>query len=413
LERDFRAAYFEKSRLPLRVIGAALLVVLIAEALTEMIRGASVPETFWTVGPGVLVAAGLFAMSRLSKPPRHWEIWIAAVMLIVGALFLISRAPDLRDYPGLPPSLVVGKLFYETTVIVLVVYVVSRLRFVAATLVAWSLMAFSVAMASLRTGVPAAVIIGRIEPLLGVNLLCMLGIYAMERFLRSDFLANRLLDEERVKSERLLLNVLPAPIAGRLKEQPETIADDFTEVTVLFADIVDFTPLAARLPAAGVVHLLNQVFSRFDELAERHGLEKIKTIGDAYMVVGGLPAPRPDHAATVADMALEMQREIRRFQREDGRPLQLRIGISSGPVVAGVIGVRKFIYDLWGDTVNLASRMEAHGLPGEIQVTEEIYRLLADRYEFSGSRQVNVKGKGATNTYLLRGHAAAALADEN
>ncbi|MBD0363507.1 MAG: PAS domain S-box protein, partial [Coleofasciculus sp. C3-bin4] len=165
-------------------------------------------------------------------------------------------------------------------------------------------------------------------------------------------------------TEDLLYNILPAPIAQRLKLQETLIADSFDEVTVLFADLVNFTELSAEISATQLVDLLNKIFSVFDRLTQKHGLEKIKTIGDAYMVVGGLPTPRPDHAEAVVEMALDMQQAITRFQRNDGKPFDLRIGINTGPVVAGVIGTKKFAYDLWGDTVNVASRMESQGVAG-------------------------------------------------
>ena len=209
------------------------------------------------------------------------------------------------------------------------------------------------------------------------------------------------LEVERAKSERLLLNVLPPPIAARLKEEEGVIADGFEDASVLFADIADFTPLAERMPPHEVVTLLDEVFSVFDALASRHGLEKIKTIGDAYMVAGGLPEPRPDHAEAVADMALAMRDECVRVAERTGLALAVRIGIDSGPVTAGVIGRSKFIYDLWGDTVNTASRMESHGLPGEIQVTERAYLRLRDRFELRPRGTVEVKGKGPMETYLL------------
>ena len=211
---------------------------------------------------------------------------------------------------------------------------------------------------------------------------------------------------ERQKSERLLLNVLPAPIAERLKQSPQVIADSFAEVTVVFADIVDFTPLSAALPPQPLVRLLNAVFSAFDALAEQHGLEKIKTIGDAYMVVAGLPEPRADHAQAAARMALAMQQEVVRFQDAHGAPLRLRVGMHTGPVVAGVIGARKFAYDLWGDTVNTASRMESQGLPGGIQVTQATYERLHDQYAFEDRGTITVKGKGEMPVYLLRGEHA-------
>jgi adenylate cyclase len=208
-------------------------------------------------------------------------------------------------------------------------------------------------------------------------------------------------EHERAKSERLLLNVLPQPIAARLRDADDTIADAFDEVTVLFADIVDFTKMSEGAAPAEIVHLLNELFTRFDELAEHHGLEKIKTIGDAYMVAGGIPLARPDHAEAVAEMALDMVAAV--GERTDGRALQIRIGIDTGPVVAGVIGRRKFIYDLWGDTVNTASRMESHGLPGSIQITERTHRRLSDRYECAERGTVSIKGKGEMPTWLLVG----------
>ncbi len=210
-----------------------------------------------------------------------------------------------------------------------------------------------------------------------------------------------LLSAEQQKSERLLLNILPAPIADRLKEHEATIADSFVEVTVLFADIVDFTAMSARLSPEALVNLLNGVFTEFDRLAEEHGLEKIKTIGDAYMVVGGLPVPRADHVEAVAEMGLAMTEIGERFRRDTGEPLQLRIGIHTGPVVAGVIGTRKFIYDLWGDTVNTASRMESHGVPGRIQVTAATRARLDGRYGFEERGPIEIKGKGLVSVYLL------------
>jgi len=204
-------------------------------------------------------------------------------------------------------------------------------------------------------------------------------------------------------TEDLLYNIMPSPIAQRLKLQESLIADSFDEVTVLFADLVNFTELSAQIPATQLVDLLNKIFSVFDHLTQKHGLEKIKTIGDAYMVVGGLPTPRPDHAEAVVEMALDMQQAITRFQRNDGKPFNLRIGINTGPVVAGVIGTKKFAYDLWGDTVNVASRMESQGVAGSIQVTTATYKILKDKYVFEARDAIAVKGKGEMITYWLTG----------
>jgi len=215
----------------------------------------------------------------------------------------------------------------------------------------------------------------------------------------------RALQREEERSQRLLLNVLPAPIAARLKQREDVIADGFPEVTVLFADLVDFTRRSQRSSPQQVVQVLDELFTAFDQLTKRHGLEKIKTIGDAYMVAGGLPEPRPDHAQAVADMALAMREEVAGRTDPSGQPLQVRIGIDTGPVVAGVIGTDKFSYDLWGDTVNTASRMESLGVPGCIQVTARTYQRLQNSYQFQRRGLVAVKGKGEMVSYFLVGRA--------
>jgi len=215
--------------------------------------------------------------------------------------------------------------------------------------------------------------------------------------------AETALQLEQEQTERLLLNILPQPIAKRLKDREHSIADYFAEVTVMFADIVGFTELSSRVSPTEVVEILNDIFSEFDRLAETHNLEKIKTIGDAYMVVAGLPKPQSNHAIMIAEMALDMQAAIALFNQETGNSLSMRIGINTGDVVAGVIGTKKFTYDLWGDTVNIASRMESHGLPGKIQVTETTYQCLRDRYLFEQRGCIPIKGKGEMLTYFLTG----------
>ena len=209
--------------------------------------------------------------------------------------------------------------------------------------------------------------------------------------------------EAREKSEALLLNILPRSIADRLKAGESTIVDTFPEVTVLFADLVGFTELSTRISGSDLVRLLDDLFTTFDLLAQEQGLEKIKTIGDAYMVVGGLPVPRPDHARAVAELALAMVAAVARTAAAGGHPIRVRIGIASGPVVAGVIGRNKFSYDLWGDTVNTASRMESHGEPGAIQVNEATHRLLEPEYLFHRRDLSHVKGKGNLAAYILEG----------
>ena len=208
---------------------------------------------------------------------------------------------------------------------------------------------------------------------------------------------------EQERAEALLVNILPHPIAERLKVSSHTIADHFAAASILFADVVGFTPLAQRLPPAEMVGILDQHFSRFDALVERHGLEKIKTIGDCYMAAAGVPNPDPDHARKAALLALAMT-EVQAASVAAGQPgLELRIGINSGPVVAGVIGTKRFLYDLWGDAVNTASRMESHGTPGEIQITRATYELLKDEFDCRRRGSILVKGKGWMETWYLVG----------
>jgi adenylate cyclase len=240
---------------------------------------------------------------------------------------------------------------------------------------------------------------------LNVGAVSLTAFLLLQYFVRARERAHVLLAEERERSERLLLNVLPAPIAERLKRESGVIAERCPEVSVLFADLAGFTPVAERLPPEEVVSFLDGTFSEFDELVAKHGLEKIKTIGDGYMVAGGIPVHVPDHADRIADLALAMQVAMR--SRSSPLAVALRVGIDTGPVVAGVIGRSRFGYDLWGDTVNTASRMESHAPPGTIQVTERTRNLLTDHFELERREDVKIKGKAPMTTYLLLGRRAA------
>jgi adenylate cyclase len=208
---------------------------------------------------------------------------------------------------------------------------------------------------------------------------------------------------EQAKAESLLLNILPRSIADRLKADSQTIADQFQSASILFADVVDFTPFSEQLPPADVVGVLDHLFSHFDTLAERYGLEKIKTIGDCYMVAAGVPSPRPDHARALTLMALDMLEAMRSSDDVGHLGLELRVGINSGPVVAGVIGRKRFLYDLWGDAVNTASRMESHGTSGRIQITKATYELLGEEFECEPRGPIMVKGKGEMEAWYVIG----------
>ncbi len=212
---------------------------------------------------------------------------------------------------------------------------------------------------------------------------------------------NQALVTKNRENEELLLNILPLPIANRLRGGEESIADSFAEVSVLFADLVNFTVLASQRSPEEIVEMLNGLFTLFDGAAQQFGIEKIKTIGDAYMAVCGLPDPYPDHASRMVQMAVRMMHITKEYGMSRGAKLQLRIGINSGPVVAGVIGAQKFIYDLWGDTVNLASRMESHGVPDSVHITVATHDRIDGQFEFTSRGIIEVKGKGQMETFLL------------
>ncbi len=207
--------------------------------------------------------------------------------------------------------------------------------------------------------------------------------------------------QKNEENERLLLSIFPASVVERLKRGEDIVPESWSEVTILFADIVGFTDITARVPAFALVDLLGGLVSDFDQLAREHGVEKIKTIGDAYMAVAGLPDPRSDHAEAVVRLAFDMLNAAANRKTLDGKPIQLRIGINSGSVIAGVIGTQKFAYDLWGDTVNIAARMESQGQPNRIHLTEATYALLKHRYNFESRGEVEVKGKGLMPTYFI------------
>lgn len=226
----------------------------------------------------------------------------------------------------------------------------------------------------------------------------------------TDITAGRERERLARENERLLLNILPEPIARRLREGEPLIADRFDDVTLLFADIVEFTRLSSTLSPTELVGVLNEVFTAFDDLVDRYGLEKVKTIGDAYMVVGGLTEHTDDHTARMAEMALELADSVGRIEAAVRLGIAFRIGLHHGPVVAGVIGTRKFIYDIWGDTVNLASRMESHGVPGRVQVTHAVKERLEGAFRFEARGLVEIKGKGPTLTWFLTGRTGASSA---
>jgi len=237
---------------------------------------------------------------------------------------------------------------------------------------------------------------------LGANVIGMFTSYALERYTRRDFLQKFTIQTQRDQADDLLYNILPKRIAERLKRRKETIAEEFSSASVLFADIVNFTPISARFGPYEIVDMLNELFSMFDELVDRYGVEKIQVAGDGYMVAAGVPTPRPDHATVLARLALDMVESVRREEFLNGRhPIEIRIGINSGSLIAGVIGRKKYFYALWGDMVNTASRMESHGASGKIQITRDTYELLKDDFECEYIGEIPIKGKGQMEAWHL------------
>jgi class 3 adenylate cyclase len=295
-------------------------------------------------------------------------------------------------------------------------FVVIRLRFVFALFAAGTyLVGYTVVVLTRPNGGTALDIF-----LVSTAILAGLGAtYLLERGAREVFAQRRLIEEQAAQlaeahatSERLLLNILPEAVAERLKRGESTIADAYEDATVLFADLVGFTPLAAGMGPAETVGLLDRLFSSFDELAEQHGLEKIKTIGDAYMVVGGVPQVSTDHPERVVAMGLDMLDAVDRVAAEVGRPLDLRIGVHTGPLVAGVIGRRKFVYDLWGDTVNVASRLESHGIAGSVQMSEATWSRVRDTVEARPLGPIELKGRGTVNAFVVERRHGSVTLDE-
>jgi class 3 adenylate cyclase len=365
-------------RVPAPMVDAGLAVAL-AVAITIGIRVAPGPGA----RPDVVAYACGLIIAALALARRRWPLAVLLASAATLQVYYLSQYTS--TYPAVPLSVALATAWAaghrRWSLLVAAWYVIGPL-------------AYALSQLSQATRTPLTLLGDAVS-----NAAMFAAVLVLGEAVRS----RRALALEQERSERLLLNVLPAPIAARLKAGEGVIADAFPEVTVLFADLVDFTRRSQRIGPAQVVQALNELFSAFDRLAQRHGLEKIKTIGDAYMVAGGLPQPRPDHAQAIAEMALGIREEVARRTDPSGQPLQVRIGIDTGPVEAGVIGTAKFSYDLWGDTVNTASRMESHGVAGCIQVTARIYQRLRDGYRFQRRGPISVRGMVEMVTYLLVG----------
>jgi len=348
--------------------------------------------------PIVLVS---FALTYTSWYPRRWQPILAFVLLANGLLWSTHRA--------FVEGATAEWAFAGMILVLAFNYVLSRVQFVYTAVIGIVLIAYHNVI-SIVVGEAARDVIFVDFFLIGFASIGTAGAYVLERFMRLLYLRERELDVERRRSEDLLENTLPHAIVQRLKDrgaEPDTasIADALPEVSVLFADIEGFTPRGASIPPGELVSVLDGIFTRFDTLVDRFGLEKIKTVGDAYMAVAGAPEPHPEHARAAAEMALGIQEAMAELRWPSGDPMRVRVGVASGPAVAGVIGHRKFAYDLWGDTVNLASRLESHGTPGRILVSEATAALLGNDYRLSETQVIDLKGRGPTPARFLLGRA--------
>jgi class 3 adenylate cyclase len=403
-EREFQDDYFDRNLFYIRV--ATILGAFAWAVFGPLAEIVVTDGLFWdrVIRYGLGVGTGLasFALTFAPGYRRVWQPLIAGGILVSALEWVMHRAlvGDARPDWG----------YAGNMLILIFAYLLTRLQFRYSALVGLAVIAIHNLGALLPTDeTPLDLLFGDYF-LLITAAIGTVGAYFLERSQRLLFLRERELEEERGRSEGLLRNILPEAIADRLKRRDPArdhghIAQDLDEVTVVFADLVGFTHQSGSSDADEVVTVLDEVFRRFDAVAERNGLETIKTIGDAYMAVAGVSVPRPDDADAAARAALAMRDDVRELRWPSGDPMHVKIGMATGPAVAGVIGRRKIAYDLWGDTVNTAARMESNGTPDEIQVSEAVYRRLRDRYRFSEPHVVDLKGMGPTPARFLIGPA--------
>jgi class 3 adenylate cyclase len=349
---------------------------------------------------GIPIVLVSLALTYTRWYPRYWQPVLGFVLLANGVLWSTHRA--------VVPEASAEWAFAGMMLVLAFNYVLSRVQFIYTAVIGIVLIAYHNVVSVLLVGDTARDVIFVDFFLVGFASIGMAGAYVLERFMRLLYLRERELDLERRRSEDLLENTLPHAIVQRLKDrgaEPDaaSIADALPEVSVLFADLEGFTPHGATIPPGELVAVLDGVFGRFDTLVDRFGMEKIKTVGDAYMAVAGAPEPHAEHARAAAEMALEIQETMAELRWPGGEPMRVRVGIASGPAVAGVIGHRKFAYDLWRDTVNLASRLESHGTPGRILVSEATAALLEGTYLLSDRQMMELKGRGPTPARFLLG----------
>ena len=360
-------------------------------------------KTIWFIRYAIVIPFFLFLLiASFSKPFQKHVQWLVCIGTAVGGLSVVAGIMVARE------TEFASKFYFSGLLLVsLWAYGLSRLRFYYAVManliifIGYEYMGIIVKQ-QLATEAGLGIFILHNFFFIAANIIGMFASYHLERYSRRDFLQIRTIREQRDQADKLLYNILPEKIAEQLKQGPETIAEEFSSASVLFADVVNFTPISARFAPHEVLEMLNELFSHFDELVDKHGVEKIQVAGDAYMVAAGVPTPRPDHACVLAQLALDMLDYVKTEKFLGGRhPIEIRIGINSGSLLAGVIGRKKYYYTLWGDMVNVASRMQSHGESGKIQITRETYELVKDEFECKHIGKIDVKGKGKMDVWHL------------
>ena len=403
VEAQFREDYHANTVSTTRL---ALVLGLILYSLFGILDVYAIPiskDIVWIIRYGIVAPVILFALvaSYSAISQKYMQVLMSLAVAVSGlgivAMISITREAEF------------GNRFYFTGLILISMwgYSLSRLRFwyaVLANLVIMIGYEFGSIVFKQLLESETGIVIFTMHNFffLGANVIGMFGSYFLERYTRRDFLQKYTIQAQRDQADELLYNVLPERIAERLKQSSETIAEEFNSVSVLFADIVNFTPISARFGPREVVDMLNEVFSHFDELVDKYGVEKIQVAGDAYMAAAGVPTFRPDHATVLAQLALDMLDYVKQEEFLGGKhPIEIRIGLNSGSLIGGVIGRKKYFYALWGDMVNIASRMQSHGEVGKIQITRDMYELVKDDFECEYIGKIDIKGKGKMEAWHL------------
>jgi class 3 adenylate cyclase len=403
VEAQFREDYHANTVSTTRL---ALVLGLILYSLFGILDVYAIPiskDIVWIIRYGIVAPVILFALvaSYSAISQKYMQVLMSLAVAVSGlgivAMISITREAEF------------GNRFYFTGLILISMwgYSLSRLRFwyaVLANLVIMIGYEFGSIVFKQLLESETGIVIFTMHNFffLGANVIGMFGSYFLERYTRRDFLQKYTIQAQRDQADELLYNVLPERIAERLKQSSETIAEEFNSVSVLFADIVNFTPISARFGPREVVDMLNEVFSHFDGLVDKYGVEKIQVAGDAYMAAAGVPTFRPDHAMVLAQLALDMLDYVKQEEFLGGKhPIEIRIGLNSGSLIGGVIGRKKYFYALWGDMVNIASRMQSHGEVGKIQITRDTYELVKDDFECEYIGKIDIKGKGKMEAWHL------------